>query len=281
MKLKKYESPLRYPGGKSRHIKHLAPLLPAGIKEFREPFCGGASMFFHVRSNNLSETYWINDKFGPVANYWIQVACRPSLEPILQDAYMMLEKWTPEQVRSFAEKAKVHLNDPKYGGGWCAYALYFFIVNRCSFSGSTLSGGFSPGNTRFIRSSIDNMKAANEALEGVRITGWDYSRLILEPGEDVFLFLDPPYFTAKKLYGRNGDMHDFNDADMARLLRETPHRWMLTYDDCPEIRALYDGFHIREIPVTGSMNNCGKEKKQKRVKELVITNYTNALEVVA
>lgn len=39
------KSPLRYPGGKSRAIAQILPLLPERIAEFREPFVGGGSVF--------------------------------------------------------------------------------------------------------------------------------------------------------------------------------------------------------------------------------------------
>ena len=38
------KSPLRYPGGKSRAIEKIIPLIPA-FEEFREPFVGGGSVF--------------------------------------------------------------------------------------------------------------------------------------------------------------------------------------------------------------------------------------------
>ena len=40
------KSPLRYPGGKSRALKQILPLIPMSISEFREPFVGGGSVFF-------------------------------------------------------------------------------------------------------------------------------------------------------------------------------------------------------------------------------------------
>ena len=44
------KSPLRYPGGKSRALKQILPLIPVNISEFREPFVGGGSVFFAIRN---------------------------------------------------------------------------------------------------------------------------------------------------------------------------------------------------------------------------------------
>lgn len=41
----KIKSPLRYPGGKSKALKEILPLIPE-FTEYREPMVGGGSIFF-------------------------------------------------------------------------------------------------------------------------------------------------------------------------------------------------------------------------------------------
>lgn len=60
--------------------------------------------------------------------------------------------------------------------------------------------------------------------------------MISSPGSDAFIFLDPPYFTATKLYGKNGSLHSFDHERLAATLKGSPHRFLMTYDDCDEIR---------------------------------------------
>ena len=48
IKIPKIKSPLRYPGGKSRALKQILPIVPE-FKEFREPFVGGGSVFFALK----------------------------------------------------------------------------------------------------------------------------------------------------------------------------------------------------------------------------------------
>ena len=40
---------------------------------------------------------------------------------------------------------------------------------------------------------------------------------------------------------------------LARLLRRTHGHWLLSYDDCPEVRSLYDWAHIVSIQATYSL----------------------------
>ena len=51
MIIPKTKSPLRYPGGKSKALKQILPIIPS-FKEFREPMVGGGSVFFALKQLN-------------------------------------------------------------------------------------------------------------------------------------------------------------------------------------------------------------------------------------
>jgi len=90
------------------------------------------------------------------------------------------------------------------------------------------------------------------------------------------LLSNPPYLANKssRLYGKKGNLHtEFDHERLARLTRECKHKWLISYDDCLEVRELYKDFaHIHEIELVYSMNNV-KQRRKKEGKELVITNY--------
>ena len=69
------KSPLRYPGGKSRALKQILPLIPMNMSEFREPFVGGGSVFFAIRSlfQDRIKSYWINDLNYDLYCFWKRV----------------------------------------------------------------------------------------------------------------------------------------------------------------------------------------------------------------
>jgi DNA adenine methylase len=52
------------------------------------------------------------------------------------------------------------------------------------------------------------------------------------------LFFDPPYFDKPQLYRCGFDDHE----RLAHLLKQTPHDWLLTYQDDPEVWELYEGW---------------------------------------
>ncbi|MBA2495051.1 MAG: DNA adenine methylase [Acidobacteria bacterium] len=76
---------------------------------------------------------------------------------------------------------------------------------------------------------------------------FSYEKVINGEGKNVFLFLDPPYFsaTSSALYGKNGNLHKtFDHAQFAETLKKCPHKWLLTYDDSPFVRDLFSFANI-------------------------------------
>lgn len=266
-----YRSPLRYPGGKQKAISQIASILPDKVAEYREPMVGGGSVFLHARSINLAKKYWINDKFPELVSFW-KVVQDPKLCARLQQDLEKLRTsfQSPEQAKEYFLKARSEQTDDSY-----RLAFLFFFFNRVTFSGTTRAGGFSSAasNTRFTASSIERLCSMPSALDGVTISNHEFEELIVHPGDDVFLFLDPPYFTATKLYGRNGSLHQFDHERLASLLRKTEHRFLITYDDCDEIRNMYQWAKIKTWSLQYGMNNCNSQKLSKVGSEIFISNY--------
>ncbi len=150
-------------------------------------------------------------------------------------------------------------------------------MNRITFSGIMDSGGYSQQafEKRFTTSSIERLKNLSPYLNKVLISCGDYQELLVKDGEKVFLFLDPPYYqpTKSKLYGVKGDSHtSFDHQRFANNVSQCKHKWLLTYDDCLEIRNLFSFANITELQVQYGMNNY-KQKNAAKGKELIITNY--------
>ena len=65
MKHRQYQakSHLRYPGGKSKALKKIIPIITEvnSFEEYREPMIGGGSIFFAVKQVFPDKRYWIND----------------------------------------------------------------------------------------------------------------------------------------------------------------------------------------------------------------------------
>lgn len=206
------KSPLRYPGGKSRALKQILPLIPPNISEFREPFVGGGSVYFAIRSifQNLIKTYWVNDLNYDLYCFWKQT--RDNVAKLVETLIETKANYNNGKTL-FDELAQMKdlLNQNRQILPEFERAVRFFILNRITFSGIVDSGGYSQAayESRFTDSSITRVKMISPYLSGVKITCKDYADTLFHAGEDVFIFLDPPYWkaTESKLYGTRGMLH--------------------------------------------------------------------------
>ncbi|MDM3844383.1 MAG: DNA adenine methylase [Aphanizomenon gracile PMC638.10] len=265
------KSPLRYPGGKSRAIKSIAECLPKKFSEFREPFVGGGSVFIYLKQQFPNLKISINDLNPELFLFWH--LAKSDLSKLVS-AVRQVKENSQDGKLLFAELAHVNVNTLSD----IERAVRFFVLNRITFSGTIESGGFSleSFHKRFTNSSIDRLeKLENILTQDIQVTNLDYSHLINEPGKEVFIFLDPPYVKAEKskLYGKKGDLHTgFDHQKFASNLKQCPHNWLITYDDCPEIRENFKWANIIAWELQYGMNNY-KQKKAEKGKELFISNY--------
>jgi DNA adenine methylase len=266
------KSPLRYPGGKSRSVEKIATLIPE-FDEFREPFLGGGSIFIYAKQRFPNKRYWINDLYFELFKFW---------EMTQKDVDTLIDK-VYEWRNQFPVGKDLHkfLNEHLDGFNDLERAAAFFIYNRITFSGTSLSGGFSEGafTGRFTESSIQRLNQFAKVINGSTITNLDYEELVKKEGENVFIFLDPPYYSATKsaLYGKNGHLHKaFNHVKFAETMKGCSHKWLITYDDSDYIRDLFSFAHIMPWELTYGMKNV-VEGTDQRGKELFISNYLEEL----
>ena len=255
-------SPLRYPGGKTRACKKLEIILNEhfNISDYDNlisPFFGGGSFEFYIQ-NNYNLNIVANDKFTPLYNFWnICKNDKKNLCDQLTKKINMIDKdyFTSSRKQIMAEKNILN------------QSILFFILNRCSFSGATLSGGFSleASKKRFTYSSIERIKKLN--LQKFCIYNFDFEDFInTNQDKKNFFFLDPPYYLdkASTLYGNNGDMHDTFEHDKLYKCLSKKKNWFMTYNNCDYIKNLYKDFKIIETNWSYGMN------KSKKSSEIVI-----------
>jgi DNA adenine methylase len=265
------KSPLRYPGGKSRAIEQILQHIPSNIDDFREPFIGGGSVFLAMKSlfRKRIQHYWINDLNEDLIHFWQWV--QKDTEQLINGVCAL--KVTYPQGQTLYQ----FLKDPANILTDFDRAVRFFIMNRVTFSGVMDAGGYSEQafQKRFTDSSIERVATLGTWLNEVKITHGDYEALLSAPGENVFIFLDPPYLsaTSSRLYGKRGELHtSFNHERFAEQMKKCTHRWLITYDDSPQIRELFSFANVVEWELQYGMNNY-KQPSAAKGKELFLKNY--------
>ena len=273
-------SPLRYPGGKTRACKIIEKVIieHLDITSFDtiiSPFFGGGSFEFYMQ-NKYGVMLIVNDKHTPLYNFWKQVKIDKSAlcEGLRAIATVSVSK---EQFIGY-RKTIMDLD-----ADTLQQAIQYFVINRCSFSGSTLSGGFSEeaSRKRFTPSSIQKIEALD--FTNIEIYNEDFYDFLTHPPQHdataatALLFLDPPYYLERKskLYGNNGDLHEgFDHLRLFNFLKDEKRNWVLTYNNCAYIRDLYKDFTIIDVNWKYGMNTS------KQSSEIIIINHIRITSII-
>ena len=244
-------SPLRYAGGKTRGVETIMKFIPDG-ETICSPFLGGGSVELACADKGMHVYGY--DNFKPLVEFWQCILKDPvRLADTVQHHYPLpKDKFYELQKSQGKSKSKYER------------AARFYVLNRASFSGTTMSGGMSPHHPRFTESSIDRIR--NFEAGNLSVKQADFKESIPE-SEERFLYLDPPYMLDQKLYGRNGDMHaGFDHEGLAEILRGR-EKWILSYNNSEEVRHMYNGYQFYYPKWRYGMSN------DKEARELLVLSH--------
>lgn len=264
-KSKYYEmlSPFRYPGGKLIASRYIRPFCDAAPHdEYREPFAGSGAIFFakpRVRYN------WLNDIDKDLMNTYSIIAD----EQLCQKLIHTLEDEVPTKERHQIYKTW----DTK--DNFEAAVRYYFL-NRTSYCGIMHNPAWGYREDKSSNPDKWGSKLADacKKLQNVKLTALEYKEVIEAPpsGENVLLFIDPPYCEADQKRAYKNHFTENDHHNLCELLKNTEHRFVLTYDNCKTIRDLYEWANIHPF---AWQYNTANIKNGKRIwgDELIITNY--------
>lgn len=266
------KSPLRYPGGKSRAVNLISKIIP-NFNEYREPFLGGGSIFIRLKQIFPNKSFWVNDLYDELYQFWRH--SQKDMNKLTDKIYKWKTRYDDgKELYEFLKRQYDNLTDLEK-------AAAFFVYNRITFSGTSLSGGYSDAafRERFTESSILRLRNIEEIIKNTKITKFDYEKLLMKNVRSVFIFLDPPYFSTRKsaLYGKNGNLHkNFDHKRFAESMKRCKHKWLVTYDDSDYIRNLFSFASVFPWDMTYGMRNVSGLGNQSG-KEIFISNYLTAL----
>ena len=260
-------SPLRYPGGKSRLsglLGQIRQLNRLGAHDLIEPFAGGAGASLALLYREEAPSIHINDADPAMFAFWWSALKRPrAFQKRVAEIAVTITEW--EKQRAI------------YGSGKLAsrFELGFaaFFLNRCNRSGIIRGGGAIGGLEQSSQWKVDarfnkltlrrRLQRLEEYQPRICVSGKDGTELLRSmDSQSSFFFIDPPYVKrGQTLYQNDLDL-DYH-ARLAELLKTMSSRaWVLTYDDCPEVRELYGEWaSLRSFSLhyTASSRRIGRE----------------------
>jgi DNA adenine methylase len=182
------------------------------------------------------------DKFYSLVCFWNQLAyhndelCKrvsQFLPTVSKEQYLEMQ----EEITNLTDKLDI--------------AAYFFVLNRCSFSGNVAGGFTSYGmkitsrNPRFNDNSVKSLSEFRSFdTSKFRVKKLSFEDTLKLPA-DKFTYLDPPYIIKDKIYGNRGDsLHEINHVMLQQLLSRRKGPWLLSYNNCDIIKDLYKDYTI-------------------------------------
>jgi len=249
-----------YIGGK----KNLAKTIIARINEvphsiYAEPFVGMGGVF--LRRNRIPRAEIINDYSNDVAG----------LFRILQRHYSFFMTMMKHQLTSRKEFERLVDTNPDTLTD-LERAARFLYLQRTAFGGKVSGKNFGVSADRPARFDINKLGPllddVHSRLSGVVIECLSFEKFIprYDKSETLF-YLDPPYYGNETDYGK--DCFSRSDFDLlADLLGNIKGRFILSLNDRPEVRDIFDAFDIEAVKTNYSI---GKETG-KSVGEIIISN---------
>jgi DNA adenine methylase len=252
MSTRKLYSPLRYPGGKgklARYIKAVFERNDLLDGHYVEPYAGGASLAIELLCTGYAMQVHINDVDPGVYAFWRAVLEHPEeICRFIRDTPVTLREWKRQRDIQRALRAQPFSLD---------LAFSTFFLNRTNRSG-IINGGVIGGlkqdakdkvDARFNRADlISRVQKIARLSSRIHLTCMDACELLAglcpKLPARALVYLDPPYFV------KGGDLYRnyyrFDDhAKVAGIVRHLTVPWLVSYDDVPEIRKLYEGFRSR------------------------------------
>lgn len=234
------KSPVSWVGNKTSILHILYALFPVSYERYIEPFGGSGAVLLGKAGPDKFEVY--NDYNGNLVNLFRCMRDRPL-----------------SFIRELYKKA-MHDYDLRR-------AVMFLKLIRYSYSSSGKSFSCQPFSVRSLFGLIQDFSIR---MENAVIENQDFEVLISHYDRpDAFIYCDPPYFNSEYVYECG-----FTWEDHVRLqstLADAKGKWLVSYNDCPEIRDLYRGAEFFDFARIHSM--VQKYEAGKEFPELLIGNY--------
>ncbi|MCH5600053.1 DNA adenine methylase [Niabella ginsengisoli] len=248
-------SPFRYPGGKTWLIPTVRQWLKQEnkiAKELIEPFAGGGIVSLTAAFEKMAEQIIMVEKDEEIAAVW---------EVILNGK----NKWLAEKIYSYDlthANVKAELENPNKELQDIAFCT--ILKNRVFHGGILAKGsgmikngenGKGIASRWYPKTLRDRILAINYVKDKISFISGDAFQVLEEnlDNKNAYFFIDPPYTIAgKRLYTH----FDIDHENLFQLTAQLKGKFMLTYDDTPEIRQLTEKHNLqyRTIPMKTTLH---------------------------
>lgn len=237
-----------WPGGKTRLLQHLLPLLSDNPHTcYVEAFAGGAALLF---AREPCRVEVLNDTHGELVRLYRVVANH-------LDEFVRQFRWALTS-REMFRWAKLQHPDTLTD---IQRAARFFYLQRLAFGGKVSSQNFGTATTSPKRINLlrleEDLSAAHLRLHGVVIEQLPWQDCLTRyDAPHTLFFLDPPYWQTQG-YGVEFGLEQYEL--LAERMAAMKGKAILTINDHPEMRRLFGRFPSKAVPITYTIGGGGRQ----------------------
>ncbi|MDP1803137.1 MAG: DNA adenine methylase [Bacteroidota bacterium] len=238
-------SPLRYPGGKGKIANFIKSIFEKNLLNdgcYVEPYAGGASVALSLLFGEYASQIIINDFDKAIFSFWHSVLNKPDeLCKLINDTPVTVDEWRHQ--KEIQKRKKI---------SYLELGFSTFFLNRTNRSG-IIKAGVIGGNDQKGNYKIDarfNKKELISRIERIakyrdRITLYnlDAIELIKTISKNLptqtLIYFDPPYYVKGKDLYVNAYKHDDHVLVSKMINGISKHKWLVSYDNAPEIKKMY------------------------------------------
>jgi DNA adenine methylase len=237
-------SPLRYPGGKNCIFSFMSNFFYEnnliGIN-YAEPYVGGAGLALRLLFTGHVGHVYINDLDKSIFAFWHSILNNSDkLCNWIKDVEISIDNWKYyKEIQKSANSAEIF-----------ELAQSTFFLNRTNISG-VLKGGIIGGmeqqgkykiDVRFNKEDlirrINKIQVVKNKISLTNMDGIDFMKHINKKKDDIFIYLDPPYYQK----GADLYMNFYSEEDHRKLscyAKKLQKKWLISYDNHDFILKLY------------------------------------------
>src|SRR5450830_45812 len=244
--LKKFTTPLRYPGGKGKLTDFIKLIFVENDfigGDYVEPYAGGAGIALNLLFHEYVSQIHLNDLNRAVHAFWhTALNDTDTLCKAIRDVNVTIDEW---------HKQKAIFSTPdNHSRSELGFATFF--LNRTNRSGIILGGVIGGKNqtgpwtldARFTKDDlIRRLEQIAQYRERIQLYNLDAQELIKTVlptlPKKTLVYLDPPYYVKGQGLYENHYAHQdhVKIADLVQTQIDLP--WVVSYDHAPEIIEMY------------------------------------------
>jgi DNA adenine methylase len=240
-----YYSPLRYPGGKRRLANFLKLVCinnDLSREKYIELYAGGAAIALEFLFSDFVSEVHINDLDSSIYAFWHTVLHNTDrLCDKIRTIEITMDEW-------YCQKDIQENAEDTFDLGFST-----FFLNRTNRSG-IIQGGVIGGknqngkykiSARFNKSNlierINRISSYRDQIKIYNKDAADFIETVLPdfPSETL-VYLDPPYYSKGDGLYKNSYDHREHEK-IAQLIADIDQKWIVSYDNVPEIKEIYAG----------------------------------------